>query len=31
VYMTFKGFKTPTVDLTDSHDHVNRSVDPVRA
>jgi len=31
VYMTFKGFKTPTVDLTDSHDHVNRSVDSVHA
>ena len=31
VYMTFKGFKTPTVDLTDDHDHVNRSVDHVYA
>ena len=28
VYMTFKGFKAPTVDLTDDHDHVNRSARP---
>ena len=27
VYMTFKGFKTPTIDLTDNHDRVNQSVD----
>ena len=31
VYMTFKGFKTPTVDITDNHDHVNRSLDHVYA
>ena len=31
VYMTFKGFKAPTVDITDSHDPVNRSLDHVYA
>ena len=31
VWMTFKGFKTPTVDITDDHGNVNRSVDHVFA
>jgi len=31
VYMTFRGFRTPTVDLTDDRTDVNRSVDPVFA
>ena len=31
VYMTFKGFKTPSVDITDSRDSVNRSIDHVYA
>jgi hypothetical protein len=31
VYMTFKGFKSPTIDITDSHDPVNRSLDHVYA
>lgn len=31
LYMTFKGFKAATVDLTDNRDHVNRSLDHVYA
>ena len=31
VYMTFKGFKTATVDISDNRDHVNRSLDHVYA
>ena len=31
VYMTFKGFKSPTVDITDSDGSVNRSLDHVFA
>jgi hypothetical protein len=31
IYMTFKGFKAVTVEITDNHDHVNRSVDHVYA
>ncbi len=31
LYMTFKGFKAATVDITDNRDHVNRSLDHVYA